>query len=174
MTSRANRAKRICSKIRMAQEESSVKKGTGEGSKVSLSTKFAEEWLKILPKSSNAQNANVHAFRDAYSFCRDAQVPHTNGTELFWFFYKNRVQNVPVSNPWTRNLGKLIVPEVYMDVDLIKALVNAYNPTTWPFHRKDMSILCTLSKDAFVEAFDLQGPMSVPINLEKLEAAFEK
>ena len=48
-----------------------------------------------------------------------------------------------------------------MDVDLIKALVNAYNPTTRSFHRKDMSILCMLSKDAFVEAFDLQGPVSV-------------
>lgn len=63
--------------------------------------------------------------------------------------------------------------EVYVDVDLIKALVNAYNPTTRSFHRKDMRILCTLSKDAIVEAFDLQGPMLVPINLGKLEAAFE-
>ena len=42
-----------------------------------------------------------------------------------------------------------------MDVDLIKALVKAYNPTTQCFHRKDMSILRRLSKDAFVEAFDL-------------------
>ena len=66
----------------MAEVESSVKKGTGEGSKVSLSAKFAEEWLKILPKSSNAQSANVHAFRDAYNFCRDAQVPYTNGTQI--------------------------------------------------------------------------------------------
>ena len=96
----------------MVEEESSVKKGTREGSKVSLSAKFVEEWLKILPKSSNAQSANVHAFRDAYGFCRDAQVPYTNGTELFWYFYKNRVQNVPVSNPWMRNLGKLIMSEV--------------------------------------------------------------
>lgn len=59
------------------------------------------------------------------------------------------------TNPWMRNLGKLIMPEVYMDVDLINALVNAYNPTTWSFHRKDMSILYTLSKNAFVKAFDL-------------------
>ena len=65
------------------------------------------------------------------------------------------MQKVPISNPWTRNLEKLIMLEVYLDVDLIKALVNAYNPTTRSFHRKDMSILCTLSKDAFVEAFDL-------------------
>ena len=70
----------------MTEVESSVKKSTGEGNKVSLSAKFAEEWLKILPKSSNAQSANVHAFRDAYSFCRDAQVPYTNGIELFWYF----------------------------------------------------------------------------------------
>ena len=64
--------------------------------------------------------------------------------------------------------------EVYVDFDLIKALVDAYNPTTRSFHKKDMSILYTLSKDAFVEAFDLQGPMTFPINLEKLEAAFKK
>ena len=61
-----------------------------------------------------------------------------------------------------------------MDVDLIKALVKEYNPTMHAFHRKDMSILYRLSKDAFAEAFDLQGPMSVPINLEKLEAKFKK
>ena len=67
----------------MEEVESSVKKGTAKGSKVPLFAKFAEEWLKIIPKSSNAQNANVHTFRDAYSFCRDAQVPHTNGIELF-------------------------------------------------------------------------------------------
>ena len=164
----------------MAEAESLVKKGTREGSKVSLSAKFAKEWLKIIPKSSNSQSANVHAFRDAYSFftkdsnteCRDAQVPDTNGTELFWYFYKNRVQKVPISNPWMKNLGKLIMLEIYVHVDLIKALVNAYNPTTQSFHRKDMSILCTLSKDAFAEPFDLQGPMSFPINLEKLEATF--
>ena len=42
------------------------------------------------------------------------------------------------------------------------------------FHRKDMSILCRLSKDAFAEAFDLQGPVSIPINLEKLEVEFKK
>ena len=83
----------------MEKVESLVKKGTGDCSKVSLSSKFVEEWLKILPKSSNSQSANVHAFRDAYNFCtkdsntecRDARVPDTNGSELFWYFYKNRV-----------------------------------------------------------------------------------
>lgn len=64
------------------------------------------------------------------------------------------------------------MPEVYMVVELIKALVNAYNPTTRSFHRKDIRILCMLSKDTVDEAFDLQGPMSFPINLEKLEVAF--
>ena len=45
--SRANRAKRICSKIRMAKAESLVKKGTGEGSKVSLSAKFQIWFLTV-------------------------------------------------------------------------------------------------------------------------------
>ena len=120
---------------------------------------FVEEWIHILPGSSNAQNANDHAFKDPYVLCRDAKVPDRNGYELFQYFYKNRKTKVPVCNPWVRNLGKLIMLEVFVDVDLVKALIKCYNLVNKSFHKKDRKFFLSLDKETFIEAFDLGGPM---------------
>ena len=77
-------------------------------------------------------------------------------------------------NPWDKNLGKLLVPEVFMDVDLVKALVKAYEPTTRTFYNVDRSILCYLDKIAVVEAFGLDGPMSKKIDVEYLNKRFKE
>ena len=89
---------------------------------------FVEEWIHILPGSTNTQNANDLMFKDLYTMYRDAIVPDRYRYELFWFFYKNRVKEVPICNPWVRNLGKLIMLEVFVDVDLVKELIKCYNP----------------------------------------------
>lgn len=60
------------------------------------------------------------------------------------------------------------MPEVFVDVDLLKALINAYNPVTQSFHKKYRSILCTPNKENFVEVFGLQGPMGRKIKLEDM------
>jgi len=54
-------------------------------------------------------------------------------------------------------MAKLIFPEVFVDVDLLKSLINAYNPVTRTFHRHNGSGLCTLDKTSFIEAFRLEG-----------------
>ena len=64
--------------------------------------------------------------------------------------------------------------EVIVDVDLVKALMKSYNPTTHGFHRKDMSILCKLDKETFIEVFDLGGEMTRPIEQEKMNTTFKK
>lgn len=48
--------------------------------------------------------------------------------DFFWYFYKNRDGKVPVSNPWTLDLAKLIIPNVFVDVELIQVLVENYHP----------------------------------------------
>ena len=98
----------------------------------------------------------------------------TNVYELFWFFYVNRNKGCPVSNPWDKNLGKLLAPEVFLDVDLVKALVKAYELATRTFYNADRSILCCLDKIAVVEAFGLDGPMSKKIDLEYLNKRFKE
>lgn len=69
---------------------------------------------------------------------------------------------------------KLIFPEVFIDVDLLKALINSYNPTTKTFHRHTGSVLCTLDRTSFIEAFGFMGQMDVPIDLEDLHGKFRR
>lgn len=45
--------------------------------------KYMEEWMKILPGSSNAISANDHDFKDPYAFICDAIYPDINGYEIF-------------------------------------------------------------------------------------------
>lgn len=68
-------------------------------------------------------------------------------------------------NPWKKNLAKLILPEVFMDTNLMKALFRCYNPATKSFHKKDGTILCTLYRELFMEAFGLSGAMGQPVHL---------
>ena len=96
---------------------------------------FSEEWIKFLIGSSNGQSTNTHELRNLYSFFRDTNFPNTNGGELSCFLYDNKLKKPPTSNPWYKNLGKLFIPEVLVNGDLVKALFKAYNPTTQSFHK---------------------------------------
>ena len=92
--------------------------------------------------------------------------------ELFWYFY-NKLCESPISNPWNRNLAKLIMQKVIVDVDMVKSLIKTYNPMTHGFHAKDRSVLCTLDRETFIEVFDLIEPMTKIIEKEKLDETFK-
>ena len=53
--------------------------------------------------------------------------------------------------------------EVFIDVDLMKALIKDYNLATHSFHKRDKSVLCSLEKESFIKAFGLEGPMGSKI-----------
>jgi len=78
------------------------------------------------------------------------------------------VKGVLICNPWERNLGKLRVPKVFVDLDLVKELIKCYSHVTKSFHRKDKSVFLALDKDTFIEAFDLGEPMPFPIDIQEL------
>ena len=71
-------------------------------------------------------------------------------------------------------MGKLLAPEVFLDVDLVKELVKAYELATRTFYNADRSILCYLDKIVVVEAFGLDGPMSKKIDVEYLNKRFKE
>ena len=71
-------------------------------------------------------------------------------------------------------MEKLILPKVFLDVDLVKALISSYNPATKSFHRHNGSILCTINMTSFIEAFGLEGQMDVPIDIDDLQGKFER
>ena len=69
-------------------------------------------------------------------------------------------------------MAKLIFLEVFVDMDLLKALKNSYNLVTRSFHRHNGSILCTLDMTSFIEAFGLEGKIDVPIDIKDLQGKF--
>ena len=64
--------------------------------------------------------------------------------------------------------------KVFMDVDLVKKLIKHYNPLTHSFYRADKSVLCSLDKNSFIEAFGLGGIISTKIDLEDLKKKFKE
>ena len=68
----------------------------------------------------------------------------------------------------------LLVLEVFVDVDLVKALIKAYNLSTRTFYNEDRSILCCLDKNVVIEAFGLGGPMLRKIDVEYLNKRFKE
>lgn len=138
-----------------------VETSTSKGGKTQQRkpNRFVEEWIKLFPSSSNANFVDEHAFMDPYALCKDATCLGVMGFELFKYFYNNKEKKILVCNPWKNNLAKLIFLEVFVDVDLMKALIQSYNPATKSFHRRDGTILCTLDCASFIEAFGLDGTM---------------
>lgn len=155
----------------MVVSETSTSKG-GKTKQRKLS-RFANEWLKLFPGSTNANSIDDHAFIDPYARCKDDICPDVIGSELFYYFYCNKEKKVSMCNPWKKNLAKLIFPQVFMDVDLMKALFQCYNLVTKSFHKKDGTALYTLDQESFMEAFGLSGAMGQPIDLKDLQRRFK-
>ena len=141
-------------------------------SKGSAPYPYPEEWVHWYPGSSNHKNANADIFKDVYYLCKDAMVPNTNANKLFWFFYNNKNRGFQLSNPWEKNLVKLLAPKVFVDVNLVKTLVKSYKPSTKTFYNEDSNILCCLDKNTVVEAFGLGGPMSKKVDVEYFKKRF--
>lgn len=49
------------------------------------------------------------------------------GHKLFLFHYFHRDEPMPISNPWKTGLGKLVAPNVFVNIDLLMLLVKHYD-----------------------------------------------
>ena len=67
-----------------------------------------------------------------------------------------------------------MVPKNFVDVDLVKALIKAYNLSRRMFYMEDRSILHCLDKNVVIETFGLGGPMSRKIDAEYLNKRFKE
>lgn len=57
----------------------------------------------------------------------DARVP-MSGLSMFMIWFGQRNPPAPFSQAWQYDLGKLVVPIVFMDVDLLKGVADKYDP----------------------------------------------
>lgn len=94
------------------------------------------------------------------------------GHELLFFGYKRRDALEPISNLWKRNLGKLVVPNVFVDVELMKALVNCYNPRTKTICDYRGNTLVVINKQTIDMVFDLDWEVEESIDMKKLSQEF--
>lgn len=58
---------------------------------------------------------------------RDAETS-TSGLELFRKWFSERKHDAPLSNVWQFDIGKLIVPRVFFDDDLLTMIAKRYDP----------------------------------------------
>lgn len=81
----------------------------------------------LIPK--NPRIAVAEGFYDKANWIRDAQVS-MGSMGLFKKWFSERKLDNPLSNVWEFDIGKLIVPTVFFDSDLLVDLAKKYDPIT--------------------------------------------
>lgn len=77
----------------------------------------------------------------------------------------------PFSSAWQNDLGNLVVPNVFMDVDLLKAVVDRYVPVLRVIRGNEGDILLIIRREEFKEIFYLYESSAtlVQIDLNELK-----
>jgi len=70
-------------------------------------------------------------------------------------------------------LVKLIVSNVFIDVDLIKALAHSYHAPTKTVRLPNGECLVDISRDAIIKCFNLNKQVVTEVNLVKLEQEYK-
>lgn len=96
------------------------------------------------------------------------------GWNLYWYFYRNRNDKVPTSNPWTLDLAKQIVPNIFIDIELIKALSHSYHSPTKIFRLPNGGCLVDVSREAIIKCVNLNKQVVTEVNLVKLEQEYKR
>ena len=111
---------------------------------------------------------------DKGNWVRDATTTQT-GLVLFKKWFSERKLFAPHANIWNFDLGKLVVPSVFMDYDLLEAIAKKYDQAIRVIRRTDGMPLISISPEEIREVFQLE-PLSdyhVPINLVELENEYK-
>lgn len=89
----------------------------------------------------------------------------TRGYELFMFHYHRHEKPEPICNRWKLNLGKLVVPNIYVNVDLLKLLAQNYDSKKRAICDRNGKPCFFISREAISEVFNLLGIYNYPIVL---------
>ena len=73
-------------------------------------------------------------------------------------------------------MGKLVVPNVFLDVDLLLAVATRYDPVTRVIRDNDGEVLLNVNADVIQRVFDLSenGSLLVQIDLEEMKQEYAK
>ena len=82
---------------------------------------------ELIPKDSRELIAE--GFYDKENWVRDARMS-VGGLELFRKWFSERNIDILMSNVWEFDIGKLTIPTVFFDNELLKDLTHRYDPIT--------------------------------------------
>lgn len=89
-----------------------------------LSTNKKTKGKELAPK--NPRIIISEGFYDKGNWVRDAETS-IGGLELFRKWVLQRKHDTPLTNVWEFGIGKLVVPSVFMDENLLKMLAKRYD-----------------------------------------------
>lgn len=92
------------------------------------------------------------------------------GYELFLFHFLRKDKEVPIYNPWTTNLGKLVVPNEFINIKLLEVLIRNYNSVKRCIQFPNGEVFIRFCHATIDEPFSLD----VPLSFEELEEKFVK
>lgn len=144
-----------------------------------LSRNLYDDFLDQLPLSTNDRKKGLVLMRGKIlreglvyncSNIADARVPLI-GLEMFRIWYGQRNFPHPFSNGWMYDMGKLVVPNVFPDIDLLRVVAMGYDLVTWVIRDNDGRVLLSINIEGVQHVFDLSEPSVylVPINLEEMK-----
>ena len=105
---------------------------------------------------------------------RDAQIS-MGGLELFKKLFAKRNLDTPLSNVWEFDIGKLVVPGVFFDSDLLVDLAKKYDHITRFMKNYAGDNLFRVSPKLIHEVFNLNPNHVVhePIDIDDLQARYD-
>ena len=97
------------------------------------------------------------------------------GMDLFRRWFSQRNQGTPMSNIWDFDVGKLVVPSVFWDVDLLVTLAKRYDPLTRIVSNFAGDRLFAISSSLIRKVFGLSknNALLERIDLSQLQSTYE-
>ena len=127
------------------------------------STNDVVKGRELLPK--NPKMMLGEGLYNRANLLRDVDTS-VGGMDLFKRWFSQRNQGTPMSNIWDFDVGKLVVPFVFWDVDLLVALTKRYDPITRIVSNFTGDRLFAVSPSLFKEVFGLNKNNTL---LEKID-----
>jgi hypothetical protein len=128
---------------------------------------YSDQCPRLGPRLKRSAPSNLDKLWDKHKDIGEIWTP-IRGYELFIYHYENKYRFELVYNPWRLNLGRLVVLNVFVDVELIKALANKYDPNRATIKLHDGFYLCILSKDLISNVSKLECSLNFPFTVRDL------
>lgn len=93
---------------------------------------------------------------------------------MLLFHYFRRDNPTTISNPWKTGLGKLVVPNVFVNIHLLKLLVRNYNANKRCIMLPDGTSLVHFAKATIQEVFAVDLEAELPLSFVDLEEEYRK